>query len=682
MQYVRVGLAMCAAAVAAMLGCDSGAEDGAQTESSATTCGVVGTSSWVNRTIPEQTGSFQIAFIAVPSAPNIDAVIGLSNGAASTWSKLAAIVRFNPQGFIDARAGGEYKADAVVDYRNVVGRGVSFRMDVDIARHVYSVWVQFDAGTNWTLLAREYPFRTEQASVTRLNNVGSFANPETGPADSNINLCGFDITTAGTPGTNCTSTVAGSGFSNKAIAAASGALIVRVDGTPRQSFMDGVIGVASGDVDAYNDLAASIRFWTNGKIEARDGDVYRADIDLNYVPGQAYAFTFVIDRPTKTYSVWVQGDFEPVALAERYKFRPQQATVARLDRLASVIASSSGRLDVCGGENTAGPGLRTALTGKYQVIPLADDGALITDGARTLKLAPDGSVAGTLSVAGAPAQDDLGLFYIGRITNGTLVVDSYSATLQLRWSRIIGYDYAAYTTGEARGVSGGGARFVLRRADPSSTWLPERILRVAADGTFSYENVSIGDRVALGSDRFVTLVLNNDTYYFTAYSWTGQLLWQRSFAWTFNVGAMAVGPDGTFVIGGDHGHGTDFGDGELPVYPTPEGPMDTYAAVFNADGSTRFSRYIRASSVTGVSSNGAEIALSLDHWTQFPYMVIATFDSTTGVGGGGDTDVGFGQHGLTYGVAIAPSGRLWVGLRTTTYFPPWSMFPVLVSIDH
>ncbi|HEY5927479.1 MAG TPA: hypothetical protein VIV11_37600 [Kofleriaceae bacterium] len=666
-----------------MPGCDDGADQGATNESTATGCAIVGTTAWWNQAFLEQTSSFQVEFAAVPSAPNIDAVIGLSSGATTRWTSLAAIVRFNPQGFIDARSGAEYKADVAIDYQYLVDRPVYFRMEVDITRHVYSVWVKLDVSSpTWQILAREYPFRTEQAAVTRLNNVASFVNPQTGAANGSVQVCGFDVTTAGTPGSSCTTSVAGSGFANTPITASSGALIVGVSGTPRQGFMDGVIGLGGGDVDAYNDLAAAVRFWTNGKIEVRDGDVYRADLDIAYVPGQIYNFTFVIDVPTKTYSVYMaEGDsYEAIVLAQNYKFRPQQLAVARLDRVASIIASPAGRLDVCGAANTATPKLRTALAGVYQVLPLADDGALITDGARSLRLAPNGPVAATLPVAGSLAQDSLGNFYIARITNGALVVDSYTATLQPRWTRIFGNDYGTLIMGGAKGIEGGGARVLVQRFDDSRGFVPERLLRIGVDGTFTYDNMWLGDMVVLGSDRIVTVVANPEAWYVTAYSSAGAQLWQRTFARTFWIHAMAIAPDGALVLGGDFYEVTNFGDGELERYNTPEGPMNVYVAVFGADGATRFSRHIPANSVTGVSTNGQRILVVADHWTQFPYAELHQFDNAgTHLGYWGD--VGFGEHGLTAGGTIAPSGRIWATLRAAPYFPPWFMFPVLVSLD-
>jgi hypothetical protein len=63
------------------------------------------TSAWTNKGFTAQTGSPTVKFNATASGNNINAVMGLSNGAQSVYTSLAAIVRFNPSGFIDAYNG-------------------------------------------------------------------------------------------------------------------------------------------------------------------------------------------------------------------------------------------------------------------------------------------------------------------------------------------------------------------------------------------------------------------------------------------------------------------------------------------------------------------------------------------------------------------------------------------------
>src|SRR5581483_360226 len=61
----------------------------------------VPSTAWQNVSFAPQTGGFEAKFDATPSAANMDGVIGLSNGPASGFNSLAAIVRFNNTGTID-----------------------------------------------------------------------------------------------------------------------------------------------------------------------------------------------------------------------------------------------------------------------------------------------------------------------------------------------------------------------------------------------------------------------------------------------------------------------------------------------------------------------------------------------------------------------------------------------------
>ncbi|HEY6443998.1 MAG TPA: hypothetical protein VIY66_11745, partial [Candidatus Acidoferrales bacterium] len=96
--------------------------------------------SWVNATLPQpQTGAFRIEFDATPASTGIDGVIGLSSGPASNYSNLAAIVRFNATGTIDARNGAAYTAATAIAYS--AGTTYHFILDVNLAAHTYNASV-------------------------------------------------------------------------------------------------------------------------------------------------------------------------------------------------------------------------------------------------------------------------------------------------------------------------------------------------------------------------------------------------------------------------------------------------------------------------------------------------------------------------------------------------------------
>ncbi len=100
-----------------------------------------------------------------------DMAMGLSNGTATSVANLAAIVRFNDQGYIDARNRGAYTALASVGYS--ANSKYHIKMVVNIAAHTYDVYVT-DAAGRTTQIARGYAFRTEQSNVRQLNNRGTY----------------------------------------------------------------------------------------------------------------------------------------------------------------------------------------------------------------------------------------------------------------------------------------------------------------------------------------------------------------------------------------------------------------------------------------------------------------------------------------------------------------------------
>lgn len=128
----------------------------------------------------------------MPLANKQDALIALAQEKADAYTDLAAIVRFNNTGTIDARKGSTYTAQTSVPY--TAGNTYRFRMSVNVPQKTYSVYVT-PPGKSETLLAKDYPFRTEQSSATTLNyrvlfasaggaTVNSFTIADSNPAPS------------------------------------------------------------------------------------------------------------------------------------------------------------------------------------------------------------------------------------------------------------------------------------------------------------------------------------------------------------------------------------------------------------------------------------------------------------------------------------------------------------------
>ena len=153
-------------------------------------CATSNAAAWQNTSFAPQSAAFTASFDAVPSMAKMDGVTGLSLGAAAGFTSPAAIVRFNNTGSIDARKAGAYAADAAVPY--TAGAQYHFRMAVNPVAHTYSVWVT-PPGAAETILAANYAFRTEQASVSSLNNWTLFTDAGT------HQVCNFALSGATAP---------------------------------------------------------------------------------------------------------------------------------------------------------------------------------------------------------------------------------------------------------------------------------------------------------------------------------------------------------------------------------------------------------------------------------------------------------------------------------------------------
>lgn len=155
------------------------------------TTATAGTAQWQNTPFAPQTGTFTAQWEATPAQANMDGITALSLGPQTTWSGLAAIVRFNTSNAIDARNGGTYTAVNNIPY--VPNATYRVRMDINVPARTFSAWVTPPGGSE-QIVAQNYAFRTEQQSVTSLDNFNVEA--EIG----SITACNFTLNpTADTP---------------------------------------------------------------------------------------------------------------------------------------------------------------------------------------------------------------------------------------------------------------------------------------------------------------------------------------------------------------------------------------------------------------------------------------------------------------------------------------------------
>lgn len=123
-----------------------------------------------------QSGTFTAEFDALSSVSPANAVAGLSSGAASGYTSLACMVRFNTSGQIDARNGGSFTTGGISFAANTV---YHFRLVVNVPAHTYSAYVTAPGGSEQTI-GTNLAFRTEQAAVASLSHAGFNVNASPG----------------------------------------------------------------------------------------------------------------------------------------------------------------------------------------------------------------------------------------------------------------------------------------------------------------------------------------------------------------------------------------------------------------------------------------------------------------------------------------------------------------------
>jgi len=133
---------------------------------------------------PAATGTFTATYDATPSVSPENAVVGLSNGAATAFGNLGCIARFNPSGDIDAYNGTAYAAAATIPYSANVS--YHFEMDVNLTAHTYSIYVT-PAGGAKTLVGSNYAFRSSANSMISLNDWNLYVDPSIGGASLTAN---------------------------------------------------------------------------------------------------------------------------------------------------------------------------------------------------------------------------------------------------------------------------------------------------------------------------------------------------------------------------------------------------------------------------------------------------------------------------------------------------------------
>ncbi|WP_226377672.1 fibronectin type III domain-containing protein [Citrifermentans bremense] len=277
------------------------------------------TATWQNQSIAAQTGTFSAVFDLTPSFVNINAVAGFSGVQAAGYTDVAALVRFNPTGTIDARNGSSYAAKVALPYS--AGKSYRVRMQIDVPNHRYDVYVTPAGGTE-TQIAAAYAFRTEQAAVRTLNTLSRYASTGT------LQLQNLSVTSASAPMTSSAL------WQNRAIAPKTGTFTATFDTIPNAAKINAVTGFSGLAASGYQDVAALVRFNPTGTIDVRNGSTYAAKVAVPYAAGKSYRVRMVMNIPYHRYDVYVTpaGGTE-TQIAAAYAFRTEQAAVTVLNNI-------------------------------------------------------------------------------------------------------------------------------------------------------------------------------------------------------------------------------------------------------------------------------------------------------------------------------------------------------------
>jgi len=280
---------------------------------------------WRNFPIEAQTGTFSATFVTRPGGGTMDTTIGFSGEAADFWSDLAAYVRFNTLGRVDARNGANFAA--VTNFSYTAGVAYTVRMEVDVAAKRYSATVAPPGGAP-VVIAANYVFRTEQATVSSLAFFACQTQSGGTQSVSGLRAPCYQPITASTT------------WANHAIKPRGDTFVASFLTTPGGNSMDTTIGFAGGAVDWWDDMAAYVRFNTSGTIDARNGPGFTAVSSIPYTAGAIYLVEMEVDVGSKTYRATVTAPGgEPQTIVTGASFRTEQAGVTSLSHFACLAWS-------------------------------------------------------------------------------------------------------------------------------------------------------------------------------------------------------------------------------------------------------------------------------------------------------------------------------------------------------
>ncbi len=579
------------------------------------------TGGWLSGSIGSEPQShFMLELDATPNTSNEDSLFGLAHAEPSTYSDLAAIVRFNPDGKIDARDADAYRA--VTDVPYVAAQPYHLSFDVDTYHHTYSLLAT--NGSDGGYIAQNFAYRSEQANADGLSFFGLKVD-DGGPLD----VCNVNSVTQ-----ICTSTAAGDGFVNLAFPAQSTFVKLEFDATPGGSNVDTVLGVSRDAISEFNDIAVAVRFNPDGRIDARDGDAYR-EVDPNmasYVAGQSYHFELFIDIVGHTYVVVVNHS----NIGQNFAFRSQQAFVESLGNF--VVEADAGSVSDCSlAIHPADGAIYVHPTSDTKpvppnIVPLSSGRFLSSDDTQTVLYDPTGFVTNqTLPFPGPLASDAAGEVYRTGVFSGT--VDEGTGPLTSAGGNdafIVKYDQYSLRPVWSKRFGGTnddtvGPPIVNARGDVLVV-LDGALMRLDANGNVVYDSVAVPANAHLALDPNGNVFTNADDPSSQALAISkldpnGNPLWTQTMPFTRGGGeieAIAADTTGGVVFAGEIDGLFAFPDGSLFGIEAGEDGDETFVAKLDANGARVYASGTNSSDFEGLAVDGlGNAAVSGTHTNGF-----------------------------------------------------------------
>jgi hypothetical protein len=345
---VVAGVAACTAAESA-----DGTSSSSVDDLPATGGGATAGYGWNNRPMPQhQNDVVTVSFEALPSSNGefIDAVIGFSSQWAHAFTDMGPILRFNSAGAVDARNGGAYGASSTFRYTPNTWYSVRFVIDLSAKRYTADIKIEDPrVGDTWHSIAANYAFRTEQSTLSRIDNVASYIDSATGSVSTSSFTVTPDVCVSGSPG-----------WVAFPFPTQTGSFIVQADVTPNygnyQQTLDAVVGLSRYSPKGFTDLAAILQFQPDSKMYARNGSAYMTDATEawrdTYYPSGALRVYYYVDQSAGTYSVYVRdldyahGGAPQGYIGQNYKFRTEQTGVVSLGWIGGYV-DGAGTIRIC-----------------------------------------------------------------------------------------------------------------------------------------------------------------------------------------------------------------------------------------------------------------------------------------------------------------------------------------------